>query len=212
MRTRAPKPAPSSRTLDAGALGEWMVALREALAGERDADVPCGRCTGCCTSSQFVLVAPDETRALAVIPPELLFRAPGLPRGHRLLGYDERGHCPMLEDGRCRIYADRPRTCRTYDCRVLSVASLVDRARPAITRQVKRWRFRMGPEERKAMRAVRRAARFLEAHASTIAEVPSHPSQRAVMAIALHERFLGGEPTLDEVRTFARRLRRSRRG
>lgn len=201
--------------LDAGALGAWMGALRAALAGEKDADVPCGRCTGCCTSSQFVLVAPDEKDALAAIPPELLFRAPGLPRGHRLMGYDERGHCPMLEDGRCRIYAARPRTCRTYDCRVLAVSRLVDRERPAIMRRVRRWRFRVAPADRPALRAVRDAVRFFaeHEHEHALAELPSHPSQRAVWAIALHERFLGGKaPTLDEVRAWSRRRRRARGG
>ena len=30
------------------------------------------------------------------------------------MGYDERGHCPMLVDGDCSIYDHRPRTCRMY--------------------------------------------------------------------------------------------------
>ena len=85
---------------------------------------PCGGCTACCTSSQFVHIEPDETRTLSRIPAALLFPAPGLPRGHRLMGYDENGHCPMLVDATCSIYADRPRTCRTYDCRIFPAADI----------------------------------------------------------------------------------------
>ena len=59
-----------------------------------------------------------------------------------VLGYDERGHCPMLVDGACSIYEHRPRTCRTYDCRVFPAAGVepdADKA-PSPTR-ARRWRF-----------------------------------------------------------------------
>ena len=101
-----------SDTLDAGAFSTWVEGVLGAIGGRSDSDVPCGDCTGCCTSSQFVHIAPDELDTLRHIPPELLFPAPGAPRGHRLLGYDARGHCPMLADGKCTIYHHRPRTCR----------------------------------------------------------------------------------------------------
>ena len=63
--------------------------------------------------------------------------------GHYVMGYDERGHCPMLVDDVCTIYDHRPRTCRTYDCRVLAAAdlTLVDDAEEAIAERVARWRF-----------------------------------------------------------------------
>ena len=54
--------------------------MQAALRGERSADVPCGDCTRCCTSSQFIHIAPDEVETLAHIPVELLFPAPRLPR------------------------------------------------------------------------------------------------------------------------------------
>jgi hypothetical protein len=82
--------------LDAGDFSSWLVEIQAALRAERAAEVPCGGCTACCTSSQFVHVGPDETDTLAHIPAELLFPAPRMPEGHVLLGYDERGHCPML--------------------------------------------------------------------------------------------------------------------
>jgi Fe-S-cluster containining protein len=131
---------PTLDALPAGALAPWLAAMRAALRGERDADVPCGACTACCTSSQFVHIDPGETDTLAVIPPELLFAAPGLPKGHVLLGYDERGHCPMLVDGGCSIYGRRPRTCRTYDCRIFA-ATGVEPDQEQVARQAGRWRF-----------------------------------------------------------------------
>ncbi|MGI9120662.1 MAG: YkgJ family cysteine cluster protein, partial [Acidimicrobiales bacterium] len=110
--------------LPAGDFSSWMTEMQSALRGERPSDVPCGGCTACCTSSQFVHIGPDETDTLAHIPAELMFPAPRLPPGHRLLGYDEQGHCPMLVDNRCSIYEHRPRTCRTYDCRIFPAAGL----------------------------------------------------------------------------------------
>jgi len=104
--------SPDAGTLPAGRFSDWLVAVGRAIDGEQGSDVACGACTACCTSSQFVHIGPDETDALAHIPTALTFPAPGLPAGHVLLGYDERGHCPMLVDGACSIYEHRPRTCR----------------------------------------------------------------------------------------------------
>lgn len=135
--------------LDAGDFTTWLHAMREALHGERDADAPCDGCSACCTSSQFVHVRPDEHDTLAHIPRELQFPAPGLPDGHVVLGYDARGHCPMLVDGRCSIYDHRPRTCRTYDCRVFA-ATGVESDKPAIAQRVARWRFTYANGEARA--------------------------------------------------------------
>ena len=74
-------------TVAAGDLGAWLVEVRGAIAGERASDVPCGSCTACCTSSQFVHIGPDEIDTLAHVPRRLTFPAPGLPGGHVLLGY-----------------------------------------------------------------------------------------------------------------------------
>ena len=58
----------------AGDFSSWMIAIQAASA-EHGSDVPCGGCTACCTSSQFVHVDPDESDTLAHIPAELLFPA-----------------------------------------------------------------------------------------------------------------------------------------
>jgi uncharacterized protein len=131
--------------LAAGDFSAWLVGMQAALRGEQKSDVPCGTCTACCTSSQFVHIEPDEIDTLAHIPKELLFPAPRAPRGHVLMGYDERGHCPMLVDGGCSIYAHRPRTCRTYDCRIFPATGVEvdadDGTKVAIGRRSRRWRF-----------------------------------------------------------------------
>jgi Fe-S-cluster containining protein len=141
----SPTGSPGSSTaeqepLTAGDFGQWLADTRAAIRGERDADVPCGDCTACCTASQFIHVGPDERETLAVIPRGLLFAAPGFPAGHVLMGYDDEGRCPMFVDGRCSIYENRPRTCRTYDCRIYAATDVVP-ADPAIAARVRQWEF-----------------------------------------------------------------------
>ena len=65
--------------LAAGDFSSWMTEMQGAIRGERGSDVPCGGCTACCTSSQFVHIEPDETDTLAHIPAALLFPAPSGP-------------------------------------------------------------------------------------------------------------------------------------
>lgn len=181
--------------LGAGGFSAWLSEMQSALAGERASDVPCGTCTACCTSAQFVHIGPDETDTLAAIADELLFPAPGLPAGHVLLGYDERGHCPMLVDGACSIYARRPRACRTYDCRVFAAAGVdpEEDTKPLIAARASRWRFdHPTPDDQRAHDAVRAAAAYLEAPPAELpAElVAGSATRRAVLAVEIHERFL----------------------
>jgi uncharacterized protein len=166
--------------------GSWLSAMQAALRGETDAEVPCGDCTACCTSSQFVPIGPDETDTLAHIPAGLLFPAPRLAKGHVLLGYDERGHCPMLVEGRCSIYEHRPRTCRTYDCRIFTATGLDvgadDPAKDPIAERSRQWHFTFPTDDdRRRQTAVHTAVRTVRATSVT---------QLAVAAIDRHEEFL----------------------
>ncbi len=181
--------------LSAGNFSSWMAGMQRALRGEGACDVPCGGCTACCTSSQFVHIRPHEVETLARIPSTLLFPAPGLPEGHLVMGYDENGHCPMLADDRCSIYDDRPQTCRTYDCRVFSAAGLDpgDEGKPMIAHRVRRWRFTFAtPVDRTQHAAVRAASAFLRANRDRFSHgiVPSNPTQLAVLAVEVHAVFL----------------------
>lgn len=148
--------------LEAGPFGSWLDHTRAVVQGRVvEAAVPCGSCTACCTSSQFVHIAPDETDALARIPAAVTFPAPGAPKGFRVMGYDERGHCPMFRDGACSIYEHRPRACRAYDCRVFA-ATGVDPGddKPAVRDQVVRWRFTFESDsDRRNYEAIVAAAR-----------------------------------------------------
>ena len=115
-------------------------------------DVPCDGCTACCESSQFVLVEPDEHDARSLIPAELLFPAPGAPKGYSVLPYDEHGRCPMLGERGCLIYEHRPRTCRAYDCRVLAAAGVdPGPSKPAIAARVRRWDFTLDGGRRREL-------------------------------------------------------------
>ena len=195
-----------TQNLPAGRFSSWLEQI--------GVDVPCGTCTACCTSSQFVHIGPDETDTLAHIPEALLFPAPALPKGHAVMGYDERGHCPMFVDDACSIYEHRPRTCRTYDCRVFPAAGLEPDhdGRAKIAEQVRRWRFDVPePEDDILHAAVRAAAAYLRANAHLLPGlVPSNSTQVAYLAVRIREVFLErratGElcvvtPGLDAVRT-----------
>jgi Fe-S-cluster containining protein len=193
----------------AGALGPWFDRLRAALDGQGDTEVPCGECTACCTSSQFVHIAPDETDTLAHIPKALLFPAPLAPKGHVLLGYDEHGRCPMLVDNRCSIYEHRPRTCRVYDCRVFAATGVApDAGKPAIAARAERWVFdERGGEDAPLRSALRAAARFVETDTEAQA-LAGNANRHAVLAVRLAEHFVADPPDVEgaqvDIRTPAR--------
>lgn len=179
----------------AGPLAGWLAGTGPALRGERDADVACATCTACCASSQFVHVAPDEVDALAHIPRELLFPAPRAPHGHLLLGYDERGRCPMLGDAGCTIYEHRPRTCRTYDCRIFPATGVVP-DQPLVAARAARWRFDLdAPDDRAAEAALLAAS--VSVRARPPADAPVNPIQAAVavVRVALDALDTPGAPT-----------------
>ncbi len=177
-------PTPDTQ-LDAGDFASWLVEIRGAIRGDNPSDVPCGDCTACCTASQFIHIAPDETDALAHIPSALLFPAPRLPSGHVLMGYNERGQCPMLIDNRCSIYEHRPRACRTYDCRVFAATGLEpDDDKILVAQQVRRWRFSFATQsDHDAYDALCTAANQLRLDPS---ELPQGISPSNTTHIAIH--------------------------
>jgi Fe-S-cluster containining protein len=188
--------APASDTLDAGPFGAWRAQMSAVLRGRGESEVACGTCVGCCTSSYFIPVDDDETETLAVLPQELLVRAPGQYGGRSLLGYRDNGHCPMFDAGRgCTIYAKRPRTCRDYDCRVFAAAGAEAGGgdRSTINQRIRQWRFTFedSTEQRRhdAMRAV---ARFIREHGASFprGRAPRAPGEIAVVALKAHEVFL----------------------
>ena len=166
---------PDLWSLPAGDFSNWLAEIDAALCEEQDVAVPCNGCTACCRSAQFVHIAPDERDTLASIPAEMLFPAPLLPRGYVVMGYDERGHCPMLVDDRCSIYDHRPRACRMYDCRVFT-ATGIESAQPLVAARASRWEFSYSTQEDRDEHAALRAS------AASRTE-PDNATRRAVQAI-----------------------------
>lgn len=184
-----------AHALPAGDFSAWLREIRASLRGAGEMDVACGDCIGCCSSSMFIHVKPDEKKALGLIPKALLAPAPGRPKGHMLMGYDEHGHCPMLAAGKCTIYAERPQTCRSYDCRVFAAAGISagGKEKTVINERVRRWSFTYPTaRDREQHAAVRAAAAFVREHASSFpgGRAPQEPVQVAVVALKAYEVFL----------------------
>lgn len=181
--------------LPAGCFSSWLRRIRRALVKESGAIVSCGECNACCASSYFIHIRPEETQTLARIHRELLFPAPGLPKGNVVLGYDKNGRCPMLIDNKCSIYEHRPLTCRNYDCRIFSAAGIAagDDDKTLITQRVRRWKFSY-PTKRDHHQhsAVQAAAKFLRERAECFpaGAVPKNSSQLAILAIKVYDVFL----------------------
>lgn len=202
--------------VDAGSFGRWTDEILAAIDGVGDSDVPCGACTACCTASQFVHIGPDERDALDHIPGALLFPAPRMPAGHVLMGYDQHGRCPMLRDDGCSIYAHRPRTCRTYDCRVFPASGVTidetDEPKRLIAERAATWTFRYPTDHDAVLHdAVRAAAEFVRRRSADLPQhlLPTSASEHAVAAVRIHRSFVrtdavGGatevvEPTAEAV-------------
>jgi uncharacterized protein len=183
-----------------GDFSDWLRATDDSLNFRSDGvDVPCGSCRGCCRSSLFIHIAPDEEETLRAIPRELLFDAPGYPEGHLLMGYTDQGHCPMLVDGNCSIYEHRPRTCRHYDCRALAATgmSAEEHAQPEVAERVKQWVFTYRTEQDRARHAaVQRAAAFLRDHGDLFPprSLPGYPGALAAIAVQVRHLFEDGAP------------------
>ena len=160
--------------------------------------MPCGACRGCCTSSQFIHVRPQDTRTLAAIPKNLLVKAPGMADGHMVLGFSADGSCPMLLNSACSIYEHRPQTCRDYDCRVFAAAGLDagGQEKERINTRVRAWRFTYSTErDLVTHNAVKAAARFIQDQRASFpgGRAPIAPGDIAVLAIKVRPVFLAPE-------------------
>jgi len=117
--------------------------------------------------------------------------ARGLPPGYLLLGCDERGACPVLLDGRCSIYEDRPLVCRTYDCRIYAATGVAP-DRDEIAQQVRRWRFTYETaRDRELREAVIAAVHFIREHRGCFPSRAAHeqPIRVATLGVAAYEAF-----------------------
>ena len=194
MRLKKVKEGTQEQDIPTDGFSSWLRRTRQAQKTDEEVSVPCGECKACCTSSYFIHIRPDETETLAKIPKELLFAAPGLPKGNVLLGYDKNGHCPLFIDNKCSIYDYRPQTCRNYDCRIFPATGLpVGSDKTLIAQQAGRWKFDFPTtQDHEHFLAVQAAAKFLREHAESFPAgfVPNNPTQQAIVAIKVYEVFL----------------------
>jgi len=121
-----------------------------------------------------------------------------LPDGHFVMGYNEHGHCPMLQDNRCTIYNARPQTCRAYDCRIFTASDMppgeTDKA--PVSERTARWAFDYKTTaDRNEQQNIARAAHWLVTERDNPESrlptqfIPSNSTQLAVLAIELRELF-----------------------
>lgn len=190
-------------TVPAGSFGQWLVQARAALRGTGGMNVPCGDCVGCCTSSYSILLRPHDA-ALDVVPVKFLSSVPGMAYPHAKMNPLQNGHCPMFQQGKCAIYAQRPQTCLDYDCRVFAAAGIqTGDNRPVINQRIRQWRFTYESEaDHRTHAAVRSAAAFISEHSAEFPAdwLPNNPSGLAVLAVKVYELFLDVDaPTIDVV-------------
>jgi uncharacterized protein len=137
--------------------------------------------------------------ALQLIPEKSLSRTLGSTAGNWTVRPDSNGICPMLSCGKCTIYAQRPQTCRDYDCRVFAAAGIAaggaDKA--VINERVQEWRFQFSNEEdRQAYAAIRAAATFIRTQHAQFppGTAPVNPLGVAALALRVYPVFLPPGP------------------
>lgn len=190
-----PSPSKEQKPQSAGDFSQWLSDTLSNQKNDRGADVPCADCTACCRSSQFIHIRSDETRTLKRIPKKLLFPAPNLPEGNFLMGYNNKGECPMFIENKCSIYSDRPRTCRVYDCRIFSATKieLDSEAQRSIRDQARQWKFEYPDKTDTVLQAATLAAAdFITKSRDCFppGTLPKHPAVLANLALKAHGIFL----------------------
>jgi hypothetical protein len=189
--------------IDAGSFRLWLDQMSASLRGEAGTEVPCGDCVGCCVSSYFIPIRPQDDLARSKVPVELLVDAPGMQSGHKMMGYLADGTCPMLRDRKCSIYHHRPQTCRDYDCRIFAAAGIEAGGpdKSVINRRVRSWRFTYPTQaDRRAHEAVRAAADFIRTRKESFpgGRAPDAPTGIAVLAIKTYSIFMDAQARAGE--------------
>jgi len=175
----------------AGEFGQWLAQMQAALRGQGGTDVPCGDCRGCCVSGYPIVLRKGDAEVAQRVSPQFLAQANGL----QYMTARDDGTCPMLRDGNCSVYAQRPQTCRDYDCRVFAAGGVLPGGsqRQVITQRVQAWRFDYADEAaQQAHAAVQAAAAFITRVAGTpvAPQWPRAPTGVAVLALKCWPLFL----------------------
>jgi Fe-S-cluster containining protein len=188
-----------NESLDAGDFGTWLQQMQAVLRGGTEGtDVPCGDCVGCCSSHWPVALRAEDEALVPLVPAWLLLEPEDAPEGLRYMGYREDGTCPMLVKRRCRVYAQRPQTCRDFDCRIFTAAGIASAGadKPLINERLSAWRFSYASTEDLAVHeAIQAAATFLQGPAREVQgfSFPVAPIAVAGLALKAHTVFLNGK-------------------
>ena len=194
---------------------QWAAKTHAQLIAREAADVPCGTCTACCRASQFIHIEEGE-EAFAAIPQALRVAAPGSP-GVQIMGHDENGHCPMLVDDACSIYAKRPIACRAYDCRIFSAAGVFpDKTQPEIASRARQWHFSPASNDGNTVaddghEATKKAAGFLKQNQQTLFGAVVNEIQLSLSALKIHHLFVSNvglpnveQPNVEQIKAILR--------
>jgi Fe-S-cluster containining protein len=117
--------------------GRVTTIVRKLQAGlaANNVQVPCNGCNACCREPQlYVDLDPGEEEKYQHQP--TYDEDDGRPWD---LKKNERGECMYLLDGKCSIYHDRPRACRTYDCRLHLLGAPLSKGHDLILEALDQW-------------------------------------------------------------------------
>ncbi len=99
-----------------------------------EASVPCNGCNACCRSKTLqAQVRGDELERF----PDAVWND---NTNSYVLKKNDDGSCTRLVDGKCSVYADRPKSCSGYDCRFHLLAGVIpDGNDPVMQEAVLQW-------------------------------------------------------------------------
>lgn len=117
-----------------GSVSTFIRHLQRQQRERGEVNVPCGTCTACCRSPRLSasLLPAEESRFPDAVP------VPDRPT-LKCLPRKPDGTCSYLIDNRCAIYATRPLSCRTYDCRANLVVGVFDASDPIMQEALGQW-------------------------------------------------------------------------
>jgi len=142
---------------------DWLIQFGLSLKEKSGVSVPCEDCNACCRAGYAVRTNDGKLY---------------LPKSD--------GSCSELQNGKCSVYACRPRTCQYYDCRT-HLFSGVDPEKPVISKALKKWQIPRQSEKDKAV------VRIIQAAAATLSEDALLPEDIAVQSCLLaYERIKAG--------------------
>lgn len=109
----------------------------------------------------------------------------------------------MLVNTHCSIYADRPMTCKDYDCRIFAATGIKAGAveKTGVNKRIENWQFDYPTRaDHAAQAAVLAAMTFLTEQQALFTKVklPSNPSEQALLALAHYKLFIATPSATDQ--------------